>query len=64
MRRKALLFCGILSSLVYVALNIFGALRWEGYIGVFLAWVMVLATTLWRGPATPESEDLAGRRAA
>jgi hypothetical protein len=29
--RKALLVCGILSSLVYVAANIFGALRWEGY---------------------------------
>lgn len=31
MRRKGLLLCGILSSLVYVALNVLGALRWEGY---------------------------------
>jgi len=31
MARKALLFCGILSSLLYVAMNIIGAMQWEGY---------------------------------
>lgn len=31
MVRKVLLFCGILSSLLYVAINLLGALRWEGY---------------------------------
>ena len=31
MARKTLLACGILSSLVYVALNVLGALRYEGY---------------------------------
>ena len=31
MIRKALLVCGILSSLVYVALNVFGALAWPAY---------------------------------
>jgi len=31
MVRKLFLFCGIASSLLYVALNILGALRWEGY---------------------------------
>jgi hypothetical protein len=29
--RQLLLVCGILSSVIYVALNVFGALRWEGY---------------------------------
>lgn len=29
--RPVLLVCGILSSLVYVAANVVGALRWEGY---------------------------------
>ena len=29
--RKVLLVCGILSSLLYVAINILGALQWEGY---------------------------------
>ncbi len=29
--RKALLVCGILSSLLYVATTILGAMRWEGY---------------------------------
>lgn len=31
MVRKVLLFCGILSSLLYVAMNIVGAMRFEGY---------------------------------
>jgi hypothetical protein len=31
MVRKVLLVCGILSSLLYVATNILGAMRWEGY---------------------------------
>lgn len=31
MVRKVLLVCGILSSLVYVAANVLGAMRWEGY---------------------------------
>lgn len=31
MRRKALLACGILSSLVYVAANLVGARRWRDY---------------------------------
>jgi hypothetical protein len=31
MVRKALLICGILSSLLYVAMNIFVAMQWEGY---------------------------------
>jgi hypothetical protein len=29
--RKLLLTCGIVSSLVYVAANVLGALRWQGY---------------------------------
>lgn len=31
MARKTLLVCGILSSLLYVAMTIFVAMRWEGY---------------------------------
>jgi hypothetical protein len=31
MLRKILLVCGILSSLLYVAVNILGPMRWEGY---------------------------------
>lgn len=31
MARKILLTCGIVSSLLYVAMNIIGAMRWEGY---------------------------------
>jgi hypothetical protein len=31
MVRKALLICGILSSLLYAAMNIFVAMQWEGY---------------------------------
>ena len=31
MSRSALLACGVLSSLLYVATDIFGALTWEGY---------------------------------
>ena len=31
MARKLLLFCGILSSLLYVAMNIVGAMPFEGY---------------------------------
>ena len=31
MARKALLVCGILSSLVYVGTDVLGALRWEGF---------------------------------
>jgi hypothetical protein len=31
MVRKVLLVCGILSSLLYVAINLLGAMRWEGY---------------------------------
>jgi hypothetical protein len=31
MLRKALLICGILSSVIYVAMNILGAIRFEGY---------------------------------
>lgn len=31
MVRKALLVCGILSSLLYVAIDIYGALQFEGY---------------------------------
>ena len=31
MVRKVLLVCGILSSLLYVATDIFAAMRWEGY---------------------------------
>src|SRR5574341_854377 len=31
MVRKTLLVCGIASSLLYVAINILGALQWEGY---------------------------------
>ena len=31
MVRKALLICGIVSSLLYVAMNVFVALQWEGY---------------------------------
>jgi hypothetical protein len=31
MRQKALLGCGIVSSLVYVAANVIGARRWRGY---------------------------------
>src|SRR5215211_3191039 len=31
MRRKALLGCGIVSSLVYVAANVLGARRWRDY---------------------------------
>jgi hypothetical membrane protein len=31
MARKVLLVCGILSSLLYVATTILGAMRWEGY---------------------------------
>jgi hypothetical protein len=29
--RKVLLVCGIVSSLLYVAMNIVGALQWDGY---------------------------------
>src|SRR6266513_2590693 len=31
MLRKTLLVCGILSSLLYVAMNVFVAMQWEGY---------------------------------
>lgn len=31
MARKVLLVCGILSSLLYVAMNVFVAMQWEGY---------------------------------
>lgn len=31
MLRKFLLICGILSSLLYVAMNVLGAMQWEGY---------------------------------
>jgi len=31
MVRKLLLICGILSSLLYVAMNVFVAMQWEGY---------------------------------
>lgn len=31
MIRKILLVCGVLASLLYVAMNIFVAMRWEGY---------------------------------
>jgi hypothetical protein len=31
MTRKALLVCGILSSLLYVAINVFVAMQWEAY---------------------------------
>ena len=31
MTRKALLFCGILAALLYVATDILAAMRWEGY---------------------------------
>lgn len=31
MARKALLVCGIVSSLLYLAMNVFVAMRWEGY---------------------------------
>jgi len=34
MKRKALLSCGILSSLVYVAANVAGARRWREYSSV------------------------------
>ena len=34
MVRKALLLCGILSSLLYVAMNIFVAMQWQGYSSV------------------------------
>jgi len=35
MVRKALLGCGILSSLLYVAMNVFVAMHWQGYSSVF-----------------------------
>jgi hypothetical protein len=31
---KTLLVCGILSSLLYVAMNVFIAMQWEGYSSV------------------------------
>jgi hypothetical protein len=31
MVRKVLLICGVLSSLLYVAMNVFVAMQWEGY---------------------------------
>ena len=31
MKRKILLICGIVSSLVYVAMNVFVPMQWEGY---------------------------------
>ena len=31
MLRKVLLVCGVLSSLLYVAMNVFVAMQWEGY---------------------------------
>jgi uncharacterized membrane protein len=31
MKRRILLFCGILAVVIYVATDIFAALRWEGY---------------------------------
>lgn len=31
MLRKLLLICGILSSLLYVAMNVLGTMQWEGY---------------------------------
>ena len=31
MVRRLLLICGILSSLLYVAMNVFVAMQWEGY---------------------------------
>jgi hypothetical protein len=31
MTRKILLVCGIVSSLLYVAMNVFVPMRWEGY---------------------------------
>lgn len=31
MRRKYLLYCGIAASLLYIAMNIFVPMRWEGY---------------------------------
>src|SRR6266571_8753399 len=34
MTRKALLACGILSSLLYVAMNVFVAMQWEAYSSV------------------------------
>jgi len=35
MVRRALLLCGILSSLLYVAMNVFVAMHWQGYSSVF-----------------------------
>jgi hypothetical protein len=34
MIRKILLVCGILSSLLYVAMNVLVAMEWEGYSSV------------------------------
>src|ERR1700692_914855 len=34
MLRKALLVCGVLSSLLYVAMTVFVAMQWEGYSSV------------------------------
>jgi hypothetical protein len=31
MARKALLVCGILSSLLYVVMNVFVPMQWQGY---------------------------------
>src|SRR5213082_2883864 len=31
MARRSLLVCGIMSSLLYVAMNVFEAMQWEGY---------------------------------
>src|SRR5947207_959460 len=31
MARRSLLVCGIMSSLLYVAMNVFVAMQWEGY---------------------------------
>src|SRR5436190_7362699 len=34
MGRKLLLICGLLSSLIYVAMNVVAAMRWEAYSSV------------------------------
>ena len=58
MTRKILLICGIVSSLLYVAMNVFVPMQ---YIGVFLLWVVVLATMLL---SARDTAAVAGRQGA
>jgi hypothetical protein len=57
-KRRALLYCGILSSALYFAINIIVPLQWEGYnltsrVPSELSAIGAPTRTLWMIPATP-----------